>query len=713
MSKPAVVYRLNYQSFHETDDLQVFDDIEDMDNLIPDDEEQAIILLDGAGDPDRISVIDNDEDPFTVIKATQLTLKFNSSATASMSTFCTGSDQRWRVTRYLGTVSEILWQGYLVLGDNAVSEPYLPTPNVVTLTANCGLALLKEIDLVDADGNNPSGVHKISDYLSWALRLTGLDLSIWAAFNIKNSDLVSNLSIPNTDPEHFFYVNSLDAKTFEAGIGKSVSAYEAIEIILGFEADITQYQGKWFIKRIDEIEDPTRGLYISEFDSSGSFVGNLGEKNYLREIGNDKDIVCSEASTEVTRTRPRKSCKLTFKFENPLEIPCNVDFSRGSNPNVISSTEIRYDIDCWTLRAGFPGGYISAGGTTAYLRKLLVNGYENTRYAVLTPRTVQESGSAEPTYIESEGIPIAEFDKINASVDWRLNLGVASGGGFFRLFRLVIHGDDGSYWILGRPSDTSGSDETQTWYNTSAWTTNTARGKTVVDFDTQDEEDWSTISWEAPPAPVAGTLYIWLNQFNQFAGGDDDKQIWYSNLRVDITAFINGSYQLYSGQSHSTFQDGNYKAKIDEEVRMSDSPRKLFKGSLLRFDGSAYQLVSQFYNAAVFPVGPPSADYIHRYGEIQMFDVWNQYYYEKRVIQLVAQGIDLDKTKDGLPYPAGLINKYSLTDTSLHSNNKFFVLLTFDMGYDKQDWTGTLREVFDTTKEKKYLNHEFKLETNE
>ena len=89
--------------------------------------------------------------------------------------------------------------------------------------------------------------------------------------------------------------------------------------------------------------------------------------------------------------------------------------------------------------------------------------------------------------------------------------------------------------------------------------------------------------------------------------------------------------------------------------------------------------------AAVFPGGPPSVDYHHRYGEIQLFDVWNQHKNEMRIIQATCQGVDLDKTLtvsgDTLPFPVHLISKWLLSDVSVHTLNKMFILLHFILYY--------------------------------
>lgn len=709
MSKPGTIYRINWQSYSLTNqttgepqnDLQCYVDISDNDNLIDDADTELIISLDGAGEPCRPSVVDNDENPFTVILAQQLTIKFNSTTSVNMSTFISGSDQRWGVHYYLGTNTQTIFKGFLVSGDNAISEEFLYPPNVVTLTANDGLPLLKDIALVNADDENPTYWHKISDYLSWALRKTGMDLSLFAAFNIKSVDDVSDISVPNTDPEHFFYVEYLEAKTYEKEIGSCISCYEVIEIILGHEARLFQFQGKWWVVRVDEIEDATRGLYVTEFDSSGSFVANLGEFTFVKSIGSIEDIIFSHAETSVTATRAKKSVRLNFMFETPLEIPCNIDFSRGT---IFSDTPTlkKYSIECWTkLYKDGTGDHASAANM--YIETQLVDDYETNRYLHFEDNGVFN-------FIMSEGIPVNEGDRFNISVNRRMESNHGTGG-IDNCVQLRLYGDDGTYWTHhGKNGSASTDADVAYWVQCdSLFQTNQKFHGFEMADDYDDTVSIGLYSGEGGSVPTAGSIKI-LIYVSSLWGATEDTYI--EDAYFEYLPYINGSFQRYTGQYHSTSQSGSFKAKIEEQVYMSDSPKKIFKGALFEFDGSDYNLSGLFYNAAVYPSGPPSSDWHHRYGEIQLFDVWNQHKTEKRVIQGTMQGIDLEKTftisGDILPFPAHLVSKWNFTDTSDHVLNKFFLLLHFDQDHATGEWGGVFREVVDTTIDKDYSNNEFK-----
>lgn len=707
MSKPGIIYRINWQSYsppdlvtgEPQDDLQCFCDISDNDNLIDDGDTADVILLEGAGTPCKPSVIDNNEDPFTVILAQQLTLRFNSTTAVNMSTFVTGSDQRFSVHYYLGTDTQTIFKGFLVSGDNAISEEFLLPPNVVTLTSNDGLPLLKDIPQTALNGGTPVDWNPIIDHLAFCLDKTGLSLPIMVAFNIKLVGMNDDISTPNATDEHMFNKVYLLAKTFEDEIGTCVNCYQSIEIMLGHEARIFQMMGKWWIVRVDEIEDATRGLYVTEFAANGDFVGNLGQFDFVKEIGDLKDIVFSQASTSVTATRATKSLRLNYDFETPLELPCNVDFSRGT---IFSDTPTlkKYTIECWTKWFKNGGGIDTPSTANMYIETQLVDGQETNRYLHF-----EDNGAF--NFIKSEPIYVSEGDKGSIAVGRRMESDHV-GGGTDRCVQVRLYGDDGTFWTC---KGAEGADPEIKWYQCTT-DFNTNQKFFVFEYsDFDDTENIDLYSGDLAQIPVSGYL-VMLIYNSALYGATEDTYI--HSVRFDYKPFINGSYERFTGQYHSCFQDGDFKKKIEETVYMGDSPKKILKGAMFVYNSGtlAFDLAGLFYNAAVFPTGPPDSTYHHKYGEIQLFDVWNQHKNEKRVIQGNMQGVDLDKTftisGDTLPFPAHLINKWKLTDTSSHVANKFFLLLHFDQDHATGEWAGVLREAIDVTIGKDYSNHDFK-----
>ena len=739
------------------------------DVLIPDADTPQVVSMKGSGKPLTISVTNNDRNKLSVIRSTEAKIEVLTETGIDISTFTGGPDNLWYVEILLNQ-TDYIFKGFLILAD--ISQSFQPEPQVLVLTASDCLGLLKDIPLVDLDGEVPTGKQKICFYLAYALNKTGMRLPMYVVNNLRHGtgsrtvsyvnfsnpgstiffpsetvDMfydgqkfeVTGGSVSNLNSEftvtavngggtnievspapvhesgalnvifedissrgHLYNTVYLDAKTFESEIGECEDCYSVLEKILGYDCFICQYLGSWWIFRVDEWDE--NQIYVTIFDGAGVYQTDEGATDYNMSIGDAETIEFALADAIVERERPLNFAKLVYRYEYPKEVPCNVDFSRG---DVIDDTlpEKTYQLECWTLREGVPGYYGSVDGTTATIHRIF-NGveYETDRYIVLTPRTSFESSSInDATYIESEGIPIREKDKFTTSVDWRTENDITTSlSSNVRLFRCVLNGDDGSWWILGE--DTVG-DGVHKWFDTALWTINSAKGVVSVVLG-DDDTEWKNISWDAPPAPVTGTLYLWMNQLNQLSSANDTIDVWYSNLTFDYYPLINGSYQKYTGQHQKVYRatDG-YLNKLDSEVYMSDSPTKLGKGAMFLLIDGAYVLTYVFYPVNVYPSGPPDITPCHPYGELQIRSVWNQGVYANWIFSGNMWPIGED-------WPA-MIHKYILTDSHPATVNRYFTSVGYEQDWKSGMMNNTLIEVYDRVNLKSYSEpREFKYITN-
>jgi hypothetical protein len=127
-----------------------------------------------------------------------------------------------------------------------------------------------------------------------------------------------------------------------------------------------------------------------------------------------------------------------------------------------------------------------------------------------------------------------------------------------------------------------------------------------------------------------------------------------------------------------------------------------------------YGLTEGFYNAAVFPDGPPDSGYIKTYGQIQSEAVWNQFNRVFSIFEGTIDGLDtyvLDSL-DRYDLP-DLMHSYFLMDNHPATNNKKFKLLHFDQDPDLCEWNGVFIEVLDSTIPKVYTGHSFKFLSND
>lgn len=127
-----------------------------------------------------------------------------------------------------------------------------------------------------------------------------------------------------------------------------------------------------------------------------------------------------------------------------------------------------------------------------------------------------------------------------------------------------------------------------------------------------------------------------------------------------------------------------------------------------------FGLTEGFYNAAVFPSGPPDPSYYKPYGQIQNEAVFNQFNRIFSIFEGTLDGLDtyvLDSL-DRYDLP-DLMHSYFLEDSHPATTNKKFKLLHYEQDPDLCQWNGVFIEVLDYTISKVYTGHSFKYITND
>ena len=643
--------------------------------------EDTIVPLEMTDDPVRDIVIDNDEDKFTTIRSRQFGINIYSSNTISINTFSIGADDRFKVNYYIDDV--LNFTGFLSMGD--ISQEFMPDPNVISMIAVDGLGFLNDIPLTNFDGDTPQNENAIIDYLLWALSKTGLQLNLRACFNIREVT-AQDLNNDATGIGHFYKWCYLDAKTFEDEVGTCINCYDVISYILGEEAFIFQYLGEWRIQRVDEME---HGLLVGtwfQWNYQGNFLGKYNE-THEGSIGIDDSYSWMNDDCLMTNDRLVKESRLTYRYELPEEIPCNIDFERGDAIDD-SGSERTFELDCWEKkRENYPTSGLIPATVSIYVQRIYVNDYEKERYVVIPYAAVSSN------LILSSNIYVNEKDKFSIGMSRRLSSDV-SGSGFYRDNGMQVRliGDDGTYWTL--QGETSAGDTLEWVQSDSDFLTNNKYFWFEGDVDRDMTEPESLYgSTESPPIPVAGYIQLLAHQTHQASWNRDT---YIDSVSFTYIPYINGSYQVYTGQQHIVAQTENTRNIRDKEVKISDSPARLYKGALLIADSPNYVLAGLFYNAATEPDGPV---YPKPYGEIQAFDVWNQY---NRTM------VKFDGTVDKSNPAPTMVNKWFMTDPHPNSNNRIFLLLHYEYDTHLCEWTGVFIEVSNSIINKQYTGNSFK-----
>lgn len=770
MSKPLYIYRGEFKNI-ETDRTTnlgtqklYYIDIEDHETLVDDDAEQIPIALDLTETPCKIAWVNNDEDPFPPIIGSECAIQVYTSTSVDISSFADGADDRFKVHIYqveeLSTTT--IWKGILSTAD--LRQEFLPNPNVLTLIATDGLGLLNDIPLTDFDDNTPQWEHPILDFIAYALSKRGWDSNINVIMNIRHED-DDTLNTDSTGAGHFYKAQWIDARTFEEEVGTTENCYSALEKILKDNSTLFQHLGEMWIRRTDEIEYG-HNFYVFTFDSEGNF---LSKTEITREmtIGVDLPHAWMNDDAEIALERLFKQINETFRYNKFIETVCNIDISRGNNPDPAGTTADETtvgDAECMPYYSeslsGFFTGLDQPPLASGQLRIIYDFGLEQERYLTASAITRRH-------YFKLQAFPVAEGDKITFSVDTRTDTSQVLTTVF--PVHILLIANDGSYYVW----DYDEASDTNQWVSVlpaSGWFNNNWSFNRTGDTSTE----WRGIGATSHPAPESGKVYIRLVQ------GSTGFEMWFQNISLEILPFISGSYRAVTGHMHSIAQAVSTRNVRDSEVFMNDGPSAAYKGVLLRpqqggllvtgtvnfaltgfsvagdqtgtyqrgmniyidattaandgffrIENVVYNLIgdttavtlnkamtvvsetASIYTASFVPANRfyaghvypdgPGPDSVRTFGRMQAFDVWNQF---NRVMSR------MEGTVDGTDSFPGILYKLFSGDPTQQTFNRIFQLLHAEIDLHLCEWNAFLAETAHSDIPKTYEGHSFRYLTD-
>jgi hypothetical protein len=546
-----------------------------------------------ADNPVTIRVVDNNEDKFTPIRSKSCEIRLHTNPNINIMTFGAGGDNQYKVQICMNYTGNTIFEGWLSISD--LRQDFQPDPNVLVLTATDGLGFLKDLPLTDYNGNRFSGPHRLADYIAGCLAKTGLDKTLIAEMNVKESTQVT------TYLGHMYNTIYLDARTFMSSIDEFNDCFTVLEKILGEYCELSQQKDEWYIRAIDEF-DAQSSIQV-RFNANGTISGALPEVEYNKLIGSNMNLYqmgFMNDDTQVSLQRPYKFVRHQYQFEQPQELPCNSNFERGDFitdlPNEVINfetyTQKKYKLECWDLLKGSPPTFNQFSSGDLWIKRLF-EGFnrEAFRYVVVNWPT----NPPEALVVKSKGIDVAFGDKFRLSWDFAFDSNLGIGSGNLIVASILLEGNDGTYWFLNDPTGTATTSlsfpanrELQmNWALSNAnWSTNYKLLTINEDFSIYDNTEFRSITIDnVAPMPVDGKLFIIYHWGNNVSFASHDLRL--NNLRFEYLGQINGAWEAFTGFENKTEQAGDYKASRDVDVFVTDSPKLLYKGTFQKVVGNA------------------------------------------------------------------------------------------------------------------------------
>jgi hypothetical protein len=559
------------------------------------------------------------------------------------------------------------------------NSPFQDKPYEVTFRATNGLSLLKDIPLVDSDGNNFTGTHKLIEYIAGALKQTNLDLPIRVFCNYYNTAF-ANRVITND----MFNQAYLEYRTFMRDSIEYVSCYEALMIILDKFCRIEYWNGMWLIKNIAELQYSPGRNYYTDYNSSGVLQTGGEDTTNQYQIGKAVDLYPINEDQQIYSRFAIKSAKTVYNYEVWPEIPKNNKFERGTefesgdatdeadvdndgDTSEIIGTYKKFTIPDWEYGKidvfDLPHPAMNTIPQIFYRRSIYnIFGVEINREIIGETDPTDDSNHA--FWLRSEGIPVVKGGKINFSLDKRFQNNF--GGGSFTIpavLYMVVGGDayylNNNYGGVGR--------------STAYWrkAVNLA-GQLLIDYPAgSDTRDYASLSISSDPIPFDGIFYIAL-QVNGPTSSTGDNQ-YYKNISFEYTPFVADGYVQVKGDYWIRSQNKVFPDVDENEVRISDSPQKVFKGALLKSNGDLITPEWFRYGANTNPFSTNPLSELRHFKELLNISRFNHNYRRMYALDGSFNGLNCAAQNDQLnKYPIRFDKRYRLVDMS---DQREFVLV--------------------------------------
>jgi hypothetical protein len=469
------------------------------------------------------------------------------------------------------------------------NSPFQDKPYEVTFRATNGLSLLKDIPLVKIDGTNFTGIHSLIEYISAALWQTGLDLSIITFCNYYTSGMQNRRDGLQYD---MFSQTYLDYRTFLQDPIKFVSCYDTLMIILDKFCRLEYWNSFWLIKNISELQfTPDGKHYATTYSSIGVAMNGFEDNTNQYQIGKSVDLYPINEDQQIYSRFAIKSAKTKYYYNilptlldneglgilgieiGSGDISDDNDEDQDGDTSEIIGTYKAYHLYGWVHKKKFLAEVDPV--TNAYIKvEYDLYNREKARYYVIEKDVTSPIDIQTANYIRNTTLDfyVAAGDKIDISITARINQSIS--GSFRPASVLIFTGgdptDNSNYWVLdpfGKFQGPGGA---------------TQAGGLAIDGNTVDTKQWNTASFQDINIPVNGTLIVKLC----CAAPGSTGEYYFKDLTVNYKVFVGGSYFSAKGDYWIRDQNKVFPDISEEEVRISDSQRKITKGALLTSDGS-------------------------------------------------------------------------------------------------------------------------------
>lgn len=479
-------------------------------------------------------------------------------------TFTQSTYEEWIVTATQdGT---FIFQGFLIPENGGIrlkDKPY-----TITVKATDGLGLLKNFPLTDVVGNPFVGRNSLISIISGALQKNLLSLQVRVYCNIYESSMSDRAVAIHHDMTN---QAKLHHRTFLKDDGEFVSCYEALEIILKGHFRLYYDAGLWVIYRIPEYAWVTN-VHYTDYDGGVPQFGYEEDTTPVL-VGINRQLRLVTADAIISNEIAIKTAKHTYEYIIPTDLVNNQKLTKLGD--VIAPLGgigyAAYELVGWTQKSGTlaGAGMFPVTAVNAYIKtETNIYGVETDRYYVVEHDPATSAYPLDNFIInDNDDFFVEKGDHLGVSVETRMKNGQSPPP------------DTHECLLVAILKDGAGGGSISDWYTLNPnghWATNGANMNRDISGSI-DETEWETISVDSEGViPFGGRVFIWLGT----GGVDNSNEAHFRNLTLNYLPSVRGSLATVKGDYWTRSQTDLFIDTREEEVFISDAPKRIIKGGL-------------------------------------------------------------------------------------------------------------------------------------
>ena len=629
----------------------------------------SISNLVGAGDVLTLNYLYESEDILRhsiISQEAIINIAVPREGTVSFEDFITQSDDEIYVQIRKDNLHYI-FHGFVVAEQG--SQQFKDAPYVIQLKCIDGLGLLKNTPLSDVNGSDFTGRRTFAEVITGILSKANHELHLRTWCDIYEESMINRDADPLMD---MFSQTRVETRSFLASEVVFEDCYSALGKLLSHHFIIFYYLGYWNIVRLHDMQRAAPMNYV-EYDLDAQIVGSGIGDSIPAKIGRQQRIFThGEDIAQKSIDYARKKARLQFNYKIPENLVNNQKLSElGAFIAPLSGPGYgAYQLVGWTQKQGTAWTQTPVNNVNAYIKtEVDAYGYERERYYVIEHDPAASAGPLDNFIVnDNQDFWVSKGDRINISFSHRLKFDMP-GAGLIPVCNVAL-------WRDG----TSGTSSTD-WHfmdNDGFWGI-TAQPINRDLTGSVNATEWETISVEdTHEIPVDGRLFIW------FGTGDlsTPNEAHFNNLQITYYPQISGGYSIVKGDFNRYEQNANYKTAIDEEVHISDSPKRIIAGSLFKNDNTLAAPV--WYRRGVVEE--------KRYSQLVAQGVYNLTYRKFRTIEGLFKGYDYEADEGGSLRPFGPMTKFVFSDTG--DDRQYIVWGRLTMNVKKGWFEALFREIY-------------------